>query len=265
MMRVGGKIALITGGTSGIGAETARLLAREGATVVITGRSVDKGQALAEEIGEAARFFEADVTNEADIKASVDAVVTAHGRLDIMFNNAGASPGASLDTLTQEMIGSGCHLLLSSVMLGTRFAAEAMAETGGGVIVNNASIAGHRFRQGDILYSTLKAAVAHFTRLAAVELGPRMIRVNAVSPGAIATPIFWGGSARANTLSAEENAAKLDKLKANLAKAAPLPMAGEPADIAEAVLYLAADSGRFVTGHDLVVDGGRIMMFNEMG
>jgi len=263
-MRVEGKIAMVTGGTSGIGAETARLLAAEGARVVITGRSVDKGQRLAEELGDAVTYVEADVTQEADIRASVDAVLAAHGRLDILFNNAGASPNASLGTLTQEMIGAGCHLLLSSVMLGTRFAAEAMAETGGGVIINNASIAGHRFRQGDILYSTLKAAVAHFTRLAAVELGPKAIRVNAISPGAIATPIFYGGSERANTLSAEDNAAKLEKLKGNLAKAAPLGVSGEPIDIAEAVLYLAADSGRFVTGHDLVVDGGRIMMFNEM-
>lgn len=263
-MRVEGKIALITGGTSGIGAGTARLLAAEGAKVVITGRSVEKGQALAAEIGDAVTYVEADVTNEADIKASVDAVVAAHGRLDIMFNNAGASPNAALNTLNQEMITAGCTLLLSSVMLGARYASEAMEKTGGGVIINNASIAGHRFRQGDILYSTLKAAVAHFTRLAAVELGPKGIRVNAISPGAIATPIFYGGSERANTLSDEENTAKLEKLKSNLAKAAPLGISGEPIDIAEAVLYLAADSGRFVTGHDLVVDGGRIMMFNEM-
>lgn len=263
-MRVEGKIALITGGTSGIGAETARLLAQEGAQVVIAGRSRDKGQALAEEIGPAARYVAADVTRAADIEAAIAAVLAAHGRLDILFNNAGAAPGASLQTLEPEMITRACTLLLSSVMLGTRHAAAAMERTGGGVIINNASIAGHRHRQGDILYSTLKAGVAHFTRLAAVELGPKAIRVNAISPGAIATPIFWGGSERANQLSPEENAAKLDKLRANLAKAAPLGISGEPRDIAEAVLYLAAESGRFVTGHDLVVDGGRIAMFNEM-
>jgi NAD(P)-dependent dehydrogenase (short-subunit alcohol dehydrogenase family) len=109
----------------------------------------------------------------------------------------------------------------------------------------------------------LKAAVTHYTRLAAVELGPKQIRVNAISPGAIATPIFWGGSARANTLAADDNARKLEKLKANLARATPLPRAGLADDIAEAALYLASDAGSYVNGHDLVVDGGRTQLFRE--
>jgi len=120
-----------------------------------------------------------------------------------------------------------------------------------------------RYNQGSLLYSALKAAVTHYTKLAGVELGPHGIRVNAISPGAIATPIFWGGSARANTLSDEDNAAKLEKLKTNLAKATPLPQAGLAEDIAEAALYLASDAGRFVNCHDLVVDGGRTSIFRE--
>ncbi|MFM7118812.1 MAG: SDR family oxidoreductase, partial [Gammaproteobacteria bacterium] len=107
------------------------------------------------------------------------------------------------------------------------------------------------------------AAVTHYTRLAAVELGPQLIRVNAISPGAIATPIFWGGSARANTLLADDNARKLDKLKANLARATPIPRSGLAEDIANAALYLACDEGSYVNGHDLVVDGGRIQLFRE--
>jgi NAD(P)-dependent dehydrogenase (short-subunit alcohol dehydrogenase family) len=99
--------------------------------------------------------------------------------------------------------------------------------------------------------------------MAAVELGPDNIRVNAISPGAIATPIFWGGSARANTLSDEANAAKLEKLTGNLAKATPMPRAGLAHDIATAALYLASEEGSFVNGHDLVVDGGRTQMFRE--
>jgi NAD(P)-dependent dehydrogenase (short-subunit alcohol dehydrogenase family) len=133
----------------------------------------------------------------------------------------------------------------------------------GGSIINNASIAAHRYGQGGILYSMAKAAVAHLTRLAGVELGPYGIRVNAISPGAIATPIFWGGSARANTLSDADNERKLAKLEHNLAQATPLPRTGHASDIANAALFLASDEGSFVNSHDLVVDGGRISQYYE--
>ena len=148
-------------------------------------------------------------------------------------------------------------MLLASVMLGIRYAIEPMKAAGGGSIINNSSIAGLRYRQGNILYSTLKAAVTHCTRLAGVELGPYRIRVNAISPGAIATPIFWGGSARANTLSDEDNADRMRRLQDNLAKATPVARSGVSHDIAEAALFLASDAGSYVNAHDLVVDGGR--------
>ena len=138
-----------------------------------------------------------------------------------------------------------------------------MEARGGGAIINNSSIAAIRDNQGDLIYSAIKAALTHYTRLASVRLGPENIRVNCISPGAIATPIFWGGSARANTLSAEENDQKMAKLQANLAKATPLTRSGIAHDIAQGALYLASDAGRFVNGHDLVIDGGRINMFNE--
>jgi NAD(P)-dependent dehydrogenase (short-subunit alcohol dehydrogenase family) len=105
--------------------------------------------------------------------------------------------------------------------------------------------------------------VQHYTRLAGVELGPFNIRVNAISPGAIATPIFWGGSTRAATLSDEDNAKKMAKLQGNLAKSTPLPRSGLASDIANAAVFLASDEGSFVNCHDLVVDGGRISWFNE--
>ena len=155
------------------------------------------------------------------------------------------------------------HLLLASVILGTRFAIEPMRKNGGGCIINNSSIAGIRYRQGDPLYSALKAAVTHYTKMSGVELGKDNIRVNAISPGAIATPIFWGGSKVSNNLSQEENERKLKKLQGNLANAVPLNRSGEASDIAEAALYLASDSGSFVTCQDIVVDGGRTAMFNE--
>ena len=144
-----------------------------------------------------------------------------------------------------------------------RFAIPHMLASGGGCIINNSSVAAIRHLQGNILYSAVKAALTHYSKLAGVQLGPQGIRVNVISPGAIATPIFWGGSARANVLPDEENARKLDKLQRNLAKATPLKVSGLDRDIATAALYLASDEGRFVNCHDLVVDGGRTSMFNE--
>ena len=261
--RLKGKVALITGGTSGIGAATAELFIKEGATVVITGRSVEKGQALATALGERASYFEADITQEDAIRESIEQTAGTYGRLDVLFNNAGGPVGAPLDQLSQEHIDYGVKLLLSSAILGTKYAVEPMKASGGGCIINNSSIAGLRYRQGDLLYSALKAALTHYTRMAGIELGEHNIRVNSISPGAIATPIFWGGSARANTLSDEENDRKMNKLQQSLARSVPLQKTGVADDIAEAALYLASDAGRFVTCHDLVVDGGRTSMFHE--
>ena len=261
--RLADKVALITGGTSGIGASTAQLFINEGAKVVITGRSQEKGQALADQLGSSALYVNADVTREEDIAACVTRTTEHFGRLDILFNNAGGPVGAPIDQLSQEHIDYGVKLLLSSVVLGIRYAIEPMQAAGGGCIINNSSVAALRYRQGDILYSALKAAVTHYTKMAGIELAPLGIRVNCISPGAIATPIFYGGSGRANKLSDEENERKMDKLKANLAQAVPLKQTGLAQDIAEAALYLASDAGRFVNCHDLVVDGGRTSMFYE--
>ena len=261
--RLDNKVALITGGTSGIGAETARLFIQEGAKVVISGRSEEKGQILSEELGKNSQYLLSDVTKEEDIENSIKETVNQFGKLDILFNNAGGPVGAGIEKVTQKDIDYGVHLLLASVILGTKYAIEPMRQNGGGCIINNSSIAGIRYRQGDPLYAALKAGVTHYTRMSGVELGPDNIRVNSISPGAIATPIFWGGSQRANTLSAEENDKKLEKLKGNLAKAVPLNRSGLAVDIAEAALYLASDAGSFISCQDIVVDGGRTAMFNE--
>jgi NAD(P)-dependent dehydrogenase (short-subunit alcohol dehydrogenase family) len=261
--RLDNKVALITGGTSGIGAETARLFIQEGAKVMISGRSEEKGRMLSEELGENSQYLLSDVTKEEDIENSIKETVNQFGKLDILFNNAGGPVGAGIEKVTQKDIDYGVHLLLASVILGTKFAIEPMRKNGGGCIINNSSIAGIRYRQGDPLYAALKAAVTHYTRMSGVELGPDNIRVNSISPGAIATPIFWGGSQRANTLSSEENDKKLEKLKGNLAKAVPLNRSGLAVDIAEAALYLVSDAGSFVSCQDIVVDGGRTAMFNE--
>lgn len=261
--RLTDKVAVITGGTSGIGEATAELFVAEGAKVLFTGRSEEKGARLADRLGANASYFQGDVTKEGDIAAAITQATSQFGRLDILFNNAGGPTPGTVTDINAEQIDYGVHLLLASVILGVKYAVEPMQAVGGGSIINNSSIAGLRYNQGNLLYSALKAAVSHYTRLAGVELGPSGIRVNAISPGAIATPIFWGGSERANTLSDEDNAKKMAKLKSNLAKATPIPETGVAKDIAEAALYLASDAGRFVNCHDLVVDGGRTSLFRE--
>lgn len=131
-----------------------------------------------------------------------------------------------------------------------------MRANGGGAIISNASVAAHRSHMGNYIYSIAKAGVVHATRMAAVELGSSSIRVNSISPGSIATPILLGGSNVAQGMDAEIVEAKMVKLKRDLARANPLRAAGSPRDIAYGALYLASDEGRFVTGHDLVIDGG---------
>lgn len=261
--RLEGKVAIITGATSGIGEATARVFAREGARLVIAGRTEDKGTALAHELGDKVLFQRADIMKEADIAALVAAAVNKFGRLDCLFSNAGAPTPGTLESVTEQELNYAMQLLVGSVLFGIKHAAPVMRMNGGGSIINNASIAAARDSQGPILYSVAKAAVVHLSRLAGVELGSHGIRVNTISPGAIATPIFWGGSARANSLSEEENRRKLAKLEHNLAHATPLPRTGHPEDIAHAALFLASDEGSYVNCHDLIVDGGRVWQFYE--
>ena len=261
--RMEGKTAVITGGTSGIGEATAEVFVGEGARVIIAGRSEEKGQRLADRLGENAIYQRADVTREEDIRGLIQSAVDRFGRLDCLFNNAGGRSYGTIETVTQEDFDHSMHLLLRSVVFGIKHAAPVMKEQGSGSIINTSSIAAIRSGQGGYLYSVAKAAVTHLTRLCGLELGHFGIRVNCISPGAIATPIFWGGSERANTLSEEDNERKMEKLKKSLARATPLPRAGFAEDIAYAALYLASDEGSFVNCQDIVVDGGRTAMFNE--
>jgi NAD(P)-dependent dehydrogenase (short-subunit alcohol dehydrogenase family) len=261
--RLHDKVAIITGATSGIGEETARRFVAEGAKVLISGRNSEKGEALKRELGDSAIFYAADVTREADIATLVDVTMEHYGQLDCLFNNAGGPDRGTLTTITESDFDYSLRLLLGSVVFGIKHAARVMCPRAQGSIINNASIAAHRAGQGGYLYSAAKTAVSHVTRLAGLELGANGVRVNAISPGAIVTPIFWGGSARAQTLKVDENKIKKDKLERNLARATPMPRAGYPDDIASAAVFLASDDASFVNCHDLVVDGGRIAMFWE--
>ena len=260
--RLQNKVAVITGGTSGIGAATAELFSQEGAKVVICGRSEEKGKRLAEGLGHDVKFIRADVMNEDDIRNTIEFAVAEFGGLDILFNNAGGPTRGTPTEVDETAIHYAMQLLFSSAVLGIKHAVPHM-EQRGGAIINNSSVAAIRDNQGDLLYSAAKAALTHYTRLTGVRLGPLGIRVNCISPGAIATPIFWGGSARANTLTDEDNERKMAKLQQNLANATPMKKTGLADDIAHGALYLASEDGRFINSHDLVIDGGRTSMFNE--
>jgi len=247
-----GRVALITGGTGGIGAATVRRFVAEGAWVVASGRSSERGAELERELGDHVRFIAADVTRPEQIDSMIDETVAWRGRLDILFNNAGETQApASLLALDPATLRTETDTLFTSVVLATRKAALAMREHGG-VILNCSSTAAHRAGSQSAVYSALKAAVSHFTRCAALELAENRIRVNAISPGAIVTPLFL----KALAVPAGRESEALDLLRQVFASALPAGRAGEPDDIAAAAAYLASDEGQYVTGQDWVVDGG---------
>jgi len=250
------KVAIITGGTSGIGARTAELFVEEGALVVFTGRRKPEGEALQKKLGKAARFEQADATLEADWVRVLDQTLKTFGRLDCLFNNAGGpAPTGGIAGIPVEGFDAAMALLVRSVMLGMKHAAPVMVRQRSGSIVNNGSIAAHLAGySSSIVYSAAKAAVNHLSRCVAMELGEHNVRVNSVSPGQIATGIL------AKALGMEPG--KADKLSGELsqryAKLQPIPRAGATDDIAQCVLWLASDRSSFVNGIDIVVDGGMI-------
>lgn len=250
--RLEGRVALITGGTSGIGEATAELFVAHGAKVVITGRSAERGADVANRLGEGGRFFRADVSQEAEIAASVAFTAQTFGRLDILFNNAGAPTQGSVDDVTQAHYRAAFDLLVGSVIFGMKHAVPIMRRNGYGRIINNSSVAGLRTGYGSYLYTAAKAAVSHVTRAAGIELGRQGITVNAISPGGIATPIFFAGA----ELTADETATRLAVLQAGIAQTGPIGRSGMPADVANAALFLADEASGWVNCHDLVVDAG---------
>ncbi len=250
-----GKVAVVTGGTSGIGAATVELFVEEGAKVVIAGRRAEQGEALARKLGPAASFIRTDVAHEPEVKAMIGHALAKFGRLDCLFNNAG-NPG-KLSTLAEVDMENFDRIMavhVRGVMLGMKHAAPVLQGQRSGSIINTGSVAGHKAGISAPAYSTAKAAVIHLTRCAAVELGEHNVRVNSISPGAIVTGIFGKGAGLPDSV-ADKTIAGLEK---GFAKLQPIPRAGMPEDIARAALYLASDAASFVNGHDLVVDGGNI-------
>jgi len=251
--RLDGKIALITGAASGIGLATLELFLAEGAKVLAADIQDEKGRALEQRFEGRVRYAHCDVTQEADIAAAVALAAEAFGGLDILFNNAGLCDAMTdvtqIDAAEWDRFFA---ILLRAPVLGMKHAVPLMERRGGGSIINNASVAGLQAGWGPICYSSAKAGVIHMTRATAPQLGLKKIRVNAVCPGMIATPIYGASMGMARG-AADQFAARVAEV---CEKAQPIPKAGGPQDIAKAVLYLASDDSDFVTGTHLVVDGG---------
>lgn len=253
MGRLDNQVAVITGGASGIGKASVKLFVKEGARVVIADILDDYGQSLAEEIGENAVFLHTDVSQEDQVKASVDLAREKFGRLDCMFNNAGI-PGAGgpIDEIPSMGFDITVAVLFRSVFYGMKHAALVMKEQGSGSIINTASIAGYRTGFAGHFYSGCKAAVIHMTRSVAIELGPFGIRVNCICPGAIVTSIF----ARALGVDQKTTEATYEPLKEAFKDRQAIKRPGMPEDIAQAALWLASQDSSFVNGADIKVDGG---------
>ena len=244
-----GKVAIITGAASGIGAETARLFAREGANVVIADMQADKGMAVAAELGDQGVFCQVDVRSEEDIAGMVSLAQEQWGRLDILFNNAGFGGALGpIETTSLDDYDLTFDVLVKSVFLGIKYAAPVMKAQNSGAIISTASVAGLMNGVSPHLYGVCKAAVIKMTETVSLELGEHNIRVNAICPGLVATPLTVG-----HPDATKEDVAQLrDAAGGNQ----PLGRAGVPDDIAQAALFLASEASSYITGHALVVDGG---------
>jgi NAD(P)-dependent dehydrogenase (short-subunit alcohol dehydrogenase family) len=244
-----GKVAVITGAASGIGAQTARLFAAEGANIVVADMQEDKGMAVAAELGEQGAFCQVDVRREEDIANMVDLAMSKWGRLDILYNNAGFGGALGpIESTSLEDYDLTFDVLVKSVFLGIKHAAPIMKTQNAGVIISTASVAGLMNGVSPHLYGVAKAAVIKMTETVSLELAENNIRVNAICPGLVATPLTVG------RIDATE--ADVAQLREAAGGNQPLGRSGVPDDIAQAALFLASDASSYITGHALVVDGG---------
>lgn len=238
------KVAIVTGASSGIGRAAAISFGKAGAKVVVVARREDKGQEtvrLVQETGSEAVFIQADVTKASDVEAMIKKTLEIYGRLDYAFNNAGSGTSGKIADLSESDWDLEINANLKSVWLSMKYEIPAMQQSGGGAIVNISS-------QGALLgvatygaYGAAKAGVIALSRAAAAEYSADRIRINTVSPGAVKTDLWAGAPLE-----------MLDQVAAGI----PLGRVGAPEDIAEAVVWLCSDGAAFVTGHNLVIDGG---------
>ncbi|KAA9156781.1 glucose 1-dehydrogenase [Amycolatopsis acidicola] len=253
MSRLTGKVAVVTGGASGIGAGSCTRFVAEGARVVISDVDDERGETLAAELGEAAVFRHTDVTKEDEVAAAVQYAVDTWGSLDVMFNNAGrVGPWTFIEDTTEAEWDTAFAVLCRSAFFGIKHAAKVMREQGRGSIISTSSVGAIRSGYGPHPYSAAKAALLGLTRSVAVELAPHGVRVNALIPGGVATRIVGRGAG----LDGAALDASVERMRAGIADMQPIPRAGEPADLAAAAVFLASDDSSYYTGQELVVDGG---------
>ena len=239
-----GKVALITGGASGIGLATAQLYAREGARVAMADRNADGVQEAARALGDSAVGISADVTSESDVEAMVASCIERFGRLDIAFNNAGVAGVAPIHEHTLEQFQRVINVCLTGVFLCIKHESRQLLDQGeGGSIINTASINATQATAGLAAYCSAKGGVTMLTKVSALELGPHGIRVNAIGPGHTKTPL----TLRARDVPGFDEA---------MIGATPMGRLGEPEDIAQMALYLGSDASQWVSGQLFYVDGG---------
>ncbi|MGX7091715.1 SDR family NAD(P)-dependent oxidoreductase [Hutsoniella sourekii] len=242
-MKLKDKVAIVTGGTSGIGAATAVLFAQEGAKVVVVGRNEERGNAVVDQVKEAGSegvFIQADALKTEDTDRVIQETVDQFGQIDILFNNAGMGASKPTEEVTFEEYRQTVAVDLDSVFyFAQQGILQMLKQEQGGVIVNTASMYGLIGVPGSAAYNAAKAGVINLTRSLGTEFADRKIRINAICPGYIDTPIL-----------PEES-------KQMLADATPMKRLGQSEEIAKAVLFLASDDSSFMTGSALVVDGGR--------
>ena len=246
MVKLDRKVALITGGTTGIGAATARLFRDEGATVIVTGSNPATLEAARRDLRDI-EVIAADAADVAATKALIHDVRTRHGRLDVLFVNAGIARFAPSTGVDEDHFDAQFDINVRGAYFAMKYAAEVMSD--GGSIVLTASVAGVQGGHGVTVYAATKAALRSFGRTFAAELAPRRIRVNTISPGPIETPIFGKVG-----MPPEELGAMVE----TMLKGIPLARVGQPEEVAAAALFFASDDSSFTTGANLFVDGGMV-------
>ncbi|NNE20307.1 MAG: glucose 1-dehydrogenase [Myxococcales bacterium] len=248
MPRLQDKVAIITGGSGGIGAEATRMFTAEGASVVVADLDEDRGRELVRSVVESggrAEFFRTDVTSSEDWDALIDFTRGTFQKLDVLINNAGISHLGMTDPTSLDGWNQLMNVNASSIFLGTNAAVPAMTEAGGGSIVNVSSVYGILGSHGHPGYNASKGAVRALTKATAVSQGSRGIRANSVHPG-VMPPMRTGGTVDDRIL----------ELRAGFAKSTPLGRLGTSADVAGALLFLASDESSYITGAEIVIDGG---------
>jgi NAD(P)-dependent dehydrogenase (short-subunit alcohol dehydrogenase family) len=245
MKKLEEKVAVITGGNSGIGLATAQRFVEEGAHVFITGRRQTELDAAVKQIGDNVTGIHSDVSNLADLDQLYATVKQQKGRIDILFANAGVAEFAPLGTITEDLFDKTFNINVKGLLFTVQKALPLFQD--GGSIILNASIASLKGFEANSVYSATKAAIRSFARTWTVDLKHRKIRVNAISPGPIDTPGFRG---------LMHTAEQLEQFKASVVATVPLGRMGSPDEVAKVVLFLASDDSSYVTGIELFVDGG---------